>query len=217
MAETTDRKAGIDGSGNGRNGEDTGGNGKDAGTGAEGTDNVSAHGDGHVTEITEEIHNQVVRERDEYLDSLRRLQAEFENFRKRVLRESEEAARRASTGVVEELLPVLDNFERALQAAREHDEKVLGEGVELVYRQLRDVLDKRGLCEVAAEGEDFDPEHHEAVLCRPFPGEEEGKVMEVVEKGYKLDDRVVRPAKVVVSGAPREDAAGDEGGEAENG
>lgn len=158
-----------------------------------------------VSEITEEIHRQVVKERDEYLENLKRLKAEFENFRKRVLRDSEDTARRASSDIVEELLPVLDNFERALRAASEHDEKLLSEGVEMVYKQLRDVLDKRGLCEVAAEGENFDPSHHQAVICRPFPGEKEGKVMEVVEKGYKVDDKVVRPAKVIVSGAPEEE------------
>lgn len=173
------------------------------------TDPQGSESGERISEITEEIHRQVVQERDEYLENLQRLKAEFENFRKRVLRDSEESARRASTGVVEELLPVLDNFERALKAASEHDEKLLGEGVEMVYRQLRDVLDKRGLCEVEAEGEDFDPSHHEAVLCRPFPGEKEGKVMEVVEKGYKLEDKVVRPAKVVVSGAQEDRVEGE--------
>lgn len=174
------------------------------------TDDV-LNNDEQIAHITEEIHQQVVKERDEYLDSLKRLQAEFDNFRKRVLRESEAAARRASTGVVEELLPVLDNFERALRATSEHDEKVLAEGVEMVYKQLRDVLDRRGLCELEAEGEDFDPNHHEAVLCRPFPGEQEGKVMEVVEKGYTLDDTVVRPAKVIVSGTQEEGPSREEG------
>ncbi len=172
--------------------------------------------DEQVAQITDEIHEQVVRERDEYLENLKRLKAEFDNFRKRVLRDSEESARRASADVVEDLLPVLDNFERALKAAAEHDEKVLGEGVEMVYRQLRDVLDRRGLCEVEAEGADFDPEHHEAVLCRPFPGEKEGKVMEVVEKGYKLEDRVVRPAKVVVSGSLEEASSSAESGDSQS-
>lgn len=164
-----------------------------------------------LSRISEEIHEQVIKERDEYLESLKRLQAEFENFRKRVLRDSVESNRRASAGVVEDLLPVLDNFERALEAASEHDEKVLGEGVSLVYNQLKDVLTRRGLCEVAAEGEDFDPSHHEAVLCRHYPGESEGKVMEVIEKGYKLDEQVVRPARVVVSGT--DDSKGREGTE----
>lgn len=161
---------------------------------------TAGNADEALATISAEIHEQVRKERDEYLESLQRLQAEFTNFRKRVLSESEDAAKRASADMVGDLLPVLDNFERALKAATEHDIKLLSEGVQLVYNQLREVLTKRGLCEVDAEGKPFDPNHHEAVLCRPFPGEEEGKVMEVLEKGYSLDDQVVRPAKVVVSG-----------------
>jgi molecular chaperone GrpE len=159
-----------------------------------------------LTDISSELHEEVLRERDEYLDSLQRLQAEFANFRKRVQRESERHAERASSEVIEELLPVLDNFERAMQAAAEHDEKLLTSGVELVYNQLRDILAKRGLCEIEAEGETFDPTHHEAVMCQPSEEHEEGTVMQVLEKGYRRGEKVVRPAKVIVSTSSGEDS-----------
>jgi molecular chaperone GrpE len=155
--------------------------------------------DRKISDVSEDIHQKIMRERDEYLESLQRLQADFANYRKRVLKESQGSTGRAAAEIAEDLLPVLDNFERAMQSAVEHDEKVLSEGVELVYRQLRDVLDRRGLCEIVAKGEDFDPEHHEAVLCQPSDEHEEGKVMNVVEKGYRVDERVIRPAKVIVS------------------
>jgi molecular chaperone GrpE len=155
--------------------------------------------DRKISDVSEDIHQKIMHERDEYLESLQRLQADFANFRKRVLKESQGSTGRASAEIVEDLLPVLDNFERAMQSAVEHDEKVLSEGVELVYRQLRDVLDRRGLCEIVAEGEAFDPEHHEAVMCQSSDEHEEGKVMNVVEKGYRVDERVIRPAKVIVS------------------
>lgn len=152
-----------------------------------------------VAGVSAEIHEEVVRERDEYLDALKRLQAEFDNFRKRVIKENEQISRQASAEVVQEVLPVLDNFERAVKAAIEHDEEVLSTGVELVYNQLRDILYRRGLCEIEAEGATFDPTLHEAVLCKPSREHEEGKVTEVLEKGYHFHDRVMRPARVVVS------------------
>ena len=151
------------------------------------------------TALSEEAAAEIARERDEYLDSLKRLQAEFANFRKRIARESEQAGHRAASEVIEDLLPVLDNFERAMKAAAGHDQAVLTEGVELVYNQLRSVLVKRGLCEIEAHGQAFDPNQHEAVLCQPSSGHEEGTVLEVLEKGYQLGDKVVRPARVIVS------------------
>ncbi|MHB9053138.1 MAG: nucleotide exchange factor GrpE [Thermoleophilia bacterium] len=158
-----------------------------------------------LAEISTDLHEEVLRERDEYLESLQRLQAEFANFRKRVLRDSEQQTKQASSKVIEELLPVLDNFERAMRAAAQHDEKLLTDGVELVYNQLRDILTRRGLCEIEAEGAAFDPAQHEAVLCQPSGKHEEGTVIQVLEKGYQLEDKVVRPAKVIVSTHPGED------------
>lgn len=151
------------------------------------------------TELTAEIYEQALKERDEYIDTLRRLQAEFDNYRKRVQRDSEHLKTRASIEVMEDILPVMDNFDRALKAATEHEEKVLSEGVEMVYKQLRDALNKRGLCEIEAHGKPFDPTQHEAVMCRPSTEHEEGTVTEVLERGYHYQDKVVRPAKVIVS------------------
>ena len=164
-----------------------------------GSAGAAANAEDRLTDVSEEIHQQVLKEREEYLDTLQRLQADFANYRKRVARESEASHDRVSSEIVEELLPVLDNFERALEAAVKHDEKLLSEGVELVYRQLREVLDRRGLYEIEAAGEEFDPAHHEAILCQPSSEHEEGKVIEVLEKGYRVHDKVVRPAKVIVS------------------
>lgn len=158
-----------------------------------------------LVQITTELHEEVLRERDEYLDSLQRLKAEFDNFRKRVQREGEQRVQRAQTEVIEELLPVLDNFERAMQAAAQHDEKLLTSGVELVYNQLRDLLTKKGLCEIEAEGAQFDPNQHDAVMCQPSGEHDEGTVMQVLEKGYQVDDKVMRPARVIVSTAPEDD------------
>lgn len=152
-----------------------------------------------ISGLSEEIYDEALRERDEYLDSLKRLQAEFDNYRRRVQRETEQLRSRASVEVMEDILPVLDNFERALKAAIEHDEQLLSDGVQLVYGQLKNLLEKRGLCEIEAAGQPFDPTHHEAVLCRPSSEHGEGIILEVLEKGYHVDDRVVRPAKVIVS------------------
>ncbi|MHB1391375.1 MAG: nucleotide exchange factor GrpE [Thermoleophilia bacterium] len=167
--------------------------------GPAGPEKQQADDNPEVAGISEEIYREAVRERDEYLDALRRLQAEFDNYRKRVLRDSQQLQARYAAQTIEDILPVLDNFERALKAAVEHDEQTLGQGVELVYNQLSDVLARRGLCEIEAHGQPFDPTQHEAVLCRPSTEHDEGTVVEVLERGYQVDDTVVRPAKVIVS------------------
>ena len=153
---------------------------------------------------------QVTRERDEYLDALQRLQAEFANYRKRTARESMELSTRASERVVKELLPIADDLERALEAAAAHEEAKLEDGVRLVHRALADLLAKEGLVEVETNGK-FDPHVHEALLSQPSD-EEEGTVIEVVQKGYRLGDRVLRPARVVVAGPAAQPAVGDSGG-----
>jgi molecular chaperone GrpE len=140
---------------------------------------------------------QATRERDEYLDALQRLKAEFENYRKRVSRDQAEFVTRASERLVKQLLPVLDDLERALEAAAEHEEAKLEEGVRLVHRSLADALAKEGLVEVETEGP-FDPHTQEALLAQPSEADE-GTVIQVLQKGYKLGDRVLRPARVVVS------------------
>ncbi|MHB0866187.1 MAG: nucleotide exchange factor GrpE [Thermoleophilia bacterium] len=167
--------------------------------GPAGPEKSQAEKNPETADLSREIYEEAVRERDEYLDSLRRLQAEFDNYRKRVLRDSQQLQARYAAQTMEDILPVMDNFERALKAAVEHDEKTLGEGVAMVYNQLSDVLAKRGLCEIDADGQPFDPSQHEAVLCRPSQEHEEGTVLEVLERGYQVDDTVIRPAKVIVS------------------
>ena len=140
----------------------------------------------------------LVAERDQYLDQLRRLAADFENFRKRAARDYESLMSRAAERLVTELLPVLDDLGRALEAAEEHEEAKLEEGVRLVHRQLADTLRKQGLEEVPTDGM-FDPHVHEALLAQPVEGRESGEIVDVVQKGYRLGDRVLRPARVVIA------------------
>ena len=142
-------------------------------------------------------------ERDEHLNDLKRVAAEFENYRKRVARDQESLVARAHERLVKELLPVLDDLERALAAAEEHEEAKLEEGVRLVHRELAAALRREGLAEIDTDGH-FDPHVHEALLSQPSDAEE-GSVIEVVQKGYTLGDRVVRPARVVVAASKPED------------
>ncbi|HJS70479.1 MAG TPA: nucleotide exchange factor GrpE [Gaiellaceae bacterium] len=137
------------------------------------------------------------RERDEYLSDLKRVAAEFDNFRKRAARDHESLVSRAHERLVKELLPVLDDLERALVAAEEHEEAKLEEGVRLVHRELRSALAKEGLVEIETEGV-FDPHVHEALLTQPSE-QDDGAILEVIQKGYRLGDRVLRPARVVIS------------------
>jgi len=145
---------------------------------------------------------QTTLERDEYLDALQRLKAEFENYKKRVSRDQAEFVTLASERLVKQLLPVLDDLERALEAAADHEEAKLEEGVRLVYRSLADALAKEGLTEIETDGA-FDPHTQEALLSQPSD-KDEGTVIQVLQKGYKLGDRVVRPARVVIAG-PRDE------------
>jgi molecular chaperone GrpE len=146
-------------------------------------------------------------EAETHLNDLKRVAAEFENYRKRVAREQEALSTRAAERLVKELLPIVDDLERALEAAEEHQEAKLEEGVRLVQRQLASVLEREGLAEIETGGK-FDPHVHEALLARPAEAEE-GSVLEVLQKGYRLGDRVLRPARVIVA-SPKE-SDGDAG------
>ena len=146
-------------------------------------------------------------QRDEYLDDLRRVAADFDNYRKRAARDQESLVARAHERLVKELLPVLDDLERALEAAAEHEEAKLEEGVRLVERQLRSVLEREGLVEIDADGS-FDPHVHEALLTQPSEAED-GAILQVLQKGYRLGDRVLRPARVVISQGVEEARAGE--------
>jgi molecular chaperone GrpE len=144
-------------------------------------------------------------ERDAHLNDLKRVAADFENYRKRVARDQESLVARAHERLVKELLPVLDDLERALAAAEEHQEAQLEEGVRLVQRELEAALQREGLAEIETNGR-FDPHVHEALLSQPSELDE-GSILEVVQKGYRLGDRVVRPARVVVA-APKQEGDG---------
>jgi molecular chaperone GrpE len=150
----------------------------------------------HCEELEERL-AKAEQERDEYLADLQRIAADFENYRKRVARDQESLVARAHERLVKELLPVLDDLQRAMQAAEEHEEAKLEEGVQLVHRELEEALAKEGLVEIETNGK-FDPHLHEALLTQPSD-EDEGAIIEVLQKGYRLGDRVLRPARVVIS------------------
>ncbi len=143
--------------------------------------------------LTEELES-ARRERDQYLDALRRLKAEFENSRKRQERERERVLSMAAERLVQELLPVLDNLDRALEAGGD-----IREGVFATRNQLAEVLGNEGLLPVASDGQPFDPNVHEAVMGRPSEEHEEGTILQTFERGYLLNGKPIRPAKVVVA------------------
>ena len=138
------------------------------------------------------------RERDEYLELARRTKADFENYRKRVSREASEALTRGKAELARELLPVIDNLERALEAPSGEDD-ALARGVSMVLDELRAKLAAAGVESFDPTGERFDPQLHEALSTQPAEGTEAGTVLETVEKGYRLNGQVLRPARVVVS------------------
>ena len=138
------------------------------------------------------------REGREYLELAQRTQADFENYRKRAAKEAAAAGERAKGGLVRELLPVVDNLERALASAEGSEH--LAEGVRLVHSELVGVLERNGVEPFDPAGEQFDPELHEALSTRSDEGAGAGLVLDTVEKGYRLNGSVLRPARVVVSG-----------------
>jgi molecular chaperone GrpE len=139
-------------------------------------------------------------EAESYLDDLRRLQADFDNYRKRTLREQTARAASASQALVTRLLPVLDNFELAVSAAEQsRDFDRMLKGVEMVFGELREVLQSEGLVTIEAEGKPFDPERHEAVVAVEQEDSEPGTVVDIVRAGYELRGKVLRPAMVKVA------------------
>ncbi len=149
-------------------------------------------------EVEDDSLAKIEAERDEYLADLQRIAAEYENFRKRAARDQERLVAHAHERLVRELLPVLDDLERTLEAAERHEEAALVDGVRLVERSLRKALEKEGLAEIATDA-GFDPHVHEALLTKPQEGAEPGSVLEVVQRGYRLGGKVVRPARVIVA------------------
>ena len=139
-------------------------------------------------------------EAESYLDDLRRLQADFDNYRKRTLREQTARTASASQALVARLLPVLDNFELAVSSAEQsRDFDRMLKGVEMVLGALREVLEGEGLVKIEAEGKPFDPERHEAVIAVEQEGSEPGMVVDIVRAGYELGGKVLRPAMVKVA------------------
>ena len=138
------------------------------------------------------------RQREEVLDDLRRVAADFDNYRKRVAREQAQMLARSGERVVAKLLPVLDDLERALDAAEHHEEAKVLEGVRMTKDALAAVLASEGVEEIPAEGP-FDPHVHEALMTQPADGVEPGHVVQVVTRGYRIGDAVLRPARVVVA------------------
>jgi molecular chaperone GrpE len=162
---------------------------------AEGEAATAAEGAGIAADLS------VARaEAESYLDDLRRLQADFDNYRKRTLREQTAMAASASQALVAKLLPVLDNFELAVSAAEQsRDFDRMLKGVEMVFGELREVLQGEGLVKIEAEGKPFDPERHEAVVAVEQEDTEPGTVVDIVRTGYELRGKVLRPAMVKVA------------------
>ena len=138
---------------------------------------------------------------DELDERLLRLTAEYDNFRKRSQREKNESRQFANQHLLEKQLPVLDNFEMALMAA-ENADPAIRDGVQMIYDQFLSVLKDAGVEEIDAGGELFDPNIHEAISQKETTEVEEGTVVQQVQRGYKLNDRLVRPARVIVAKAP---------------
>jgi molecular chaperone GrpE len=150
-----------------------------------------------ASEKTEEASEKTEEASENYLELAQRIQADFENYRKRAAREAAAAGERAKSGLVRELLPIVDNLERALTSA-EDGEQHLAEGVRLVHAELIAVLERNGIQQFDPAGDKFDPSEHEALSVRNDG--EPGVVLEVVERGYRANGTVLRPARVVVSG-----------------
>ena len=151
-------------------------------------------------EMTEEKAEEKTEEKaDDGNEKYVRLMAEFQNYKKRVAKEKNDIREYATEKLVMELLPVLDNFERALAASAEDDPAGYAKGMELIFTQMVTELQKSGLAEVEAEGQDFDPTKHNAVMTEENEELESGKVSKVLQKGYALNDKVIRPSMVAVT------------------
>jgi molecular chaperone GrpE len=166
---------------------------------AEPADTATAADAGAASVVAADL-NAARAEAESHLDDLRRLQADFDNYRKRTLREQTARAASASQALVAKLLPVLDNFELAVSAAEQsRDFDRMLKGVEMVFGELREVLQGEGLVKIEAEGKPFDPERHEAVVAVEQEDTEPGTVVDIVRTGYELRGKVLRPAMVKVA------------------
>jgi len=158
-----------------------------------------ARGDKEFDELKEKLDKKEA-EAAEYLDTLKRVQAEMDNYRKRMQKEQEQIIQHATQIVILELLPVIDNLERALDTAKaENDSGKLYEGIELIYSQIKKILERECVEVIDPVGEEFDPMRHEAVMQVESEEHEANTVAQVMQKGYELKGRLLRPAMVVVA------------------
>jgi len=139
------------------------------------------------------------REKDALQDRLLRTAAEFDNYRKRVDRERRELAEYTTAEVLKDLLPIVDNFERALQAPATSDTDAFRKGIELIHKQMLELLKRRGIKPIEALGADFDPNFHQAVIHEASAAHRDGEVMEELQRGYLIGERLLRPAMVKVA------------------
>lgn len=159
-----------------------------------------AGGDMGLEEVDEaaeivKLREQLEKEKKDYLF----LMAEFDNFRKRTLKEKSELIKNAAASAFKGLLPIVDDFERALKATEDSGADSLREGMELIYKKLKKYMEQNGVKEMDPEDKDFDSDRHEAISAVPVPDESlKGKILDTVEKGYTINDKVLRHAKVVV-------------------
>jgi molecular chaperone GrpE len=161
------------------------------------TDSSSAVNDSAATTADP---SELQRQRDEYYDLLLRKSAEFDNFRKRTERDRQMVSDSAAASMIEELLPLMDDLERALKAdAGVEGGDAYRRGVELIHQQLGEILRKRGARPIEALGADFDPHYHQAVSYEPAEGRREGEIIEEFRRGYMLGDRLLRPSMVKVA------------------
>lgn len=152
--------------------------------------------------ISRQEYERVSKERDALLDRLARLQAEFENARKRNVREQADFREYATADAVKNFLPVLDNFNLALRSQKDSSDAALRSGMELIRKQLEDVLSRMGVQPIPAQGEPFDPRVHEAIEMVESSDHEDHEVIDELQRGYKLKDRLLRPAMVRVATNP---------------
>ncbi len=150
--------------------------------------------------LTSEEIEKVLQEKEQYYDRLLRTQADFDNYRKRVQREQANLIRYGAENALREILPIVDNLERAVESARKHEQsgKQLREGVELILAQVKETLDRLGVKPVETVGQPFDPNKHDALIRVHAPDVPEATVVEEIRKGYYLYDKVLRPAQVTV-------------------
>jgi molecular chaperone GrpE len=139
------------------------------------------------------------REKDALQDRLLRTAAEFDNYRKRMERDRRDLSDYVAAEVLKDILPILDNFERALQAPATPETDAFRKGIELIHKQMLDLLKKRGVTPIEAQGADFDPNFHQAVIHEASSDHRDGEVMQELQRGYLVGDRLLRPAMVKVA------------------